>query len=121
MKRDMELIRKILLRLEQSPKNLEAELTNDGCTSEQITYHSYLLIQGGLAEGERFYTYDSCPHPKAMLSNLTWQGHEFVDAATNDSIWQKAMERVKERGDAIPIGVLTMLLTSLLKASLGLV
>ena len=120
MKRDMELIKKILLRLEESPKGLETDLSNDGYTSEQITYHSYLLIQGGLAEGERFYTHDGSPHPKAILSNLTWQGHEFVDAARNDSIWKKAMERVKERSDAIPIGVLTMLLTSLLKAQLGL-
>jgi len=116
----MELIRKIILCLEESNTSWQKKLQDEGYTLEQIGYHSYLLIDGGFAEGNSNRTFNAT-YPLVHLNNLTWQGHEFADASRNDSIWNKAMERVKEKGDTIPIGVLTMLLTSLLKSAFGLV
>jgi hypothetical protein len=120
VKRDMDLIRKIILNIEAAPHSFAFDdFQIEGYTSEQIAYHSYLLIQGGLAEGITTTNFESSS-PAAIIRNLTWQGHEFADAAKNDSIWHKAKERIKEKGDAVPIGVLTQLLISIVKTSVGL-
>jgi len=125
MKRDMELIRTLILMLENSSSDLyTCTISLEGFSNVQIEYHTYLLLDAGLADGQRMDINDGMgglrPSTK-FLRNLTWEGHEFADASRNDSIWNKAMERVKEKGDTIPIGVLTMLLTSLLKSAFGLV
>ncbi|WP_414552499.1 DUF2513 domain-containing protein [Anabaena sp. CCY 0017] len=120
MKRDMDLIRKIILNIEANQHGFaNHNFQIEGYTSEQISYHSYLIIQGGLAEGITTTNVQSSS-PTAIIRNLTWQGHEFADAARNDSIWHKAMERIKEKGDAVPISVLTQLLISIVKTSIGL-
>ena len=55
-----------------------------------------------------------------MLVNLTWEGHEFAEAARDETRWEKAMGIVTEKGGAITIDVLKNLLSSLMKAALGL-
>lgn len=32
------------------------------------------------------------PH-KAFIKRLTWEGHEFLDAARNDTTWRKAKDK----------------------------
>ncbi len=52
MKRDMALIRKMVLALEETPTGWAPDqLTFEGYTWEQIGYHAYLMIQAGLAKG----------------------------------------------------------------------
>jgi nucleoside phosphorylase len=81
MQRDTDLIRKILLDFETSysAKSYLDRLQEEGYTLEQIYYHAYLIIQDGLAEGERFDIL-GCPYPTAMIFKLTRQGHEFIDS-----------------------------------------
>ena len=48
MKRDMELIRKLVLALENEPTGYAPENLNiEGYTSEQVGYHAYLMIDAG--------------------------------------------------------------------------
>ena len=51
MKRDMDLIRKILLLMEVEPQRKVPGI--EGYTSEQIGHHVYLMMQAGLIEGAR--------------------------------------------------------------------
>lgn len=44
MKRDLDLIRKMLLAIEESPSGFAPELKFPGYTDAQIGYHAYLLI-----------------------------------------------------------------------------
>ena len=53
-------------------------------------------------------------------SRLTWAGHEFLDAASNDTVWKKAGEKIKQFGVQVTVSVLEELLKKLLKDSLGL-
>ena len=111
MQRDRDLIRKILLDFETSysAKSYEDRLQKEGYTENQIDYHAYLIIQGGLAEGERFYTHDGCRYPRATIANLTWQGHEFTDAVKNESVWNKTREYIMEKGGSVPFTFLSQL------------
>jgi hypothetical protein len=120
MKREMDLVRKIIFALEERPSGFApSDLTITGYIEEQIGYHVHLMIQAGLLEGADATTSED-KSPQAMATCLTWAGHEFADAARDESRWSKAMAIVKEKGGSVTIAVLTELLASLMKKAVGL-
>lgn len=118
MKRDPELIRKILLHIE-AHDNLQFDFA--GYDDQTIGYHVRLISQAGLAHANA---------PTAMSGEiilqdsghtaLTWEGHEFLDAARDEARWKKAKSIVKEQAGAVSIGVLTQLLAQLMRQAIGL-
>ena len=95
MKRDMDLWRKILRSVEAREDTGDpvwAEL--EGYTDDQIGFHVKLLIDAGLLEGEdrggggdRYCYYHRC---------LTNEGYNFLDAAKNDTLWNKVKAEIAE-------------------------
>ena len=107
MKRDLELIRKMVLTIEDSSSAwAPSRMSFAGYSSSEVGYHAWLLIDAGLAKGN-VTTDQQSDGPEAMITSLTWAGHEFADAARDDTRWQKAMGLVKEKGGAVTIAVLT--------------
>jgi hypothetical protein len=51
---------------------------------------------------------------------LTWAGHEFYEAARNQTIYNRAKEVILEKGGSLPFVVLNELLISLVKNAVGL-
>lgn len=98
MKRDMDLIRKIMLSIEATDDQPGLPVL-EGYDEVTIGHHVLLLIDAGLIVG---HTID-CRDTLAMgfPSYITWQGYEFLDAARNDSIWQSAKDRVAKSGVAV--------------------
>jgi len=120
MKRDMELIRKMLLAMEGEPSGFAPiSFALDGYTGEQIGYHALLLVEAGLADGNEV-THTESSSPTAILTRLTWAGHEFADAARDDTRWNKAMGIIKEKAGSISLAVLTSLLTMMMQKAVGL-
>ena len=119
MKRDLELIRKIILAIEDAPSGWALDLKIDGFSDAQIGYHAYLLMDASLVKGVDVTT-NMSEAPEAQIINLTWAGHEFADMARDETRWKKAMGIVQEKGGTITIGVLTQLLVSLMKGVFGL-
>lgn len=110
----------MLLAVEEAPPGwAPEELVFEGFTDAQVSYHAYLLIDAGLARGADVTTHDS-EGPEALIQSLTWEGHEFIDAARDESRWQKAKGMVAEKGGGITLDVLKALLVSLAKSALGL-
>ncbi len=115
MKRDMNLIRLLLLETEgEDPKpDLSAY------SEQQRLYHSALVIEAGLVHG--IIRKDSMGQPNGTVRlRLSWDGHEFLDAARNDTIWDNAAERIKKSGVNVTFTLLSELLKQLLKQHLGL-
>jgi Hypothetical protein (DUF2513) len=108
MKRDIDLVRKILFQVEEKgqPRGW-VDLAIPGYTPEQVAHHVWLLHDAGLIEAQDLsHTGAFDYRPK----RLTWAGHEFLDAARNDTIWNRTKETVKEKGGSIPFEVLKGLL-----------
>ena len=51
-------------------------------------------------------------------ARLTWEGYEFLDAANNDIIWNKAKDTVKSKGMSLPFHIFRKLLESLIDSEL---
>lgn len=119
MKRDLELIRKMLFAVEDAPTGFAPELEIEGYTASQIGYHAYLLISGGFAKGPEL-THMGSDGPEARIMSLTWEGHDFAEAARDPDRWQQAVKIVKDKGGNVTLDVMKQLLTSLMKAAVGL-
>lgn len=104
MKRDMDLIREVLLAIETSPKTQGLiELDLPGHDDELVSYQVKLLAEAGLIEATNL------SHSRGFSwkpRSLTWAGHEFLDAARNDTVWNKAMTKLKGQAASVPFEVL---------------
>ena len=107
MRRDMDLLREILLDLEKKDHSQWVTFHHENYTDEEVNYHVKLAYQAGLIEAKDISTFDGT---KWMARDLTWQGHEFLDAAKNDKVWNKVKKKVAEQGGNIPFDVLKELL-----------
>ncbi len=128
MKRDMDLIRTLLLKLEDF--QLVAGTVDsipygddwfkiDGFDLDTIVYNANLLEQAGFIH--------SPPHSGGMMAlgfaGLTWSGHEFLDDIRNPEAWRKtkdAMKKVGGFGLEIAAQVTKQYLKDALKTHLGL-
>lgn len=92
MKRDMNLIRAILVDLQENCNGRQTHTP----TPEKIKYqysgtdlefreHCRLIVERGLADvipGRNDYSF----------TRLTWAGHDFLDNSKDSSVWQAAMK-----------------------------
>lgn len=119
MRRDWELIRKIILAVEDHSAGYAPDLHFDGYTEEQVGYHCYLLVDAGYAEGENTTTLGS-DSPRWTIFHLTSAGHDFAEASRNESVWANAMKLIKEKAGTVTADVLKEVLAAGLKLVLGL-
>lgn len=100
MKRDLDVIRTILLQLERmdvpagqytavGPNELEIQ----GCDGDKVAYHIQLLKSAGFVR-----ELGSKPSRYGMnYSGLSWEGHEFLDSVRDEAVWRntrKAMNTI---------------------------
>jgi len=107
MRRDIELIRILLLELEG------VEIVDlSRYSSDQLNYHRALLREGGLAEGIINYptSHQTDIPDLAILQRLTWDGHEFLGNARSEKTWNKAKSLVADKGLAFSIEALKIAL-----------
>ena len=119
VKRNMDLIRDILLKVEEDPTldgyRFMTYDTSDfeGHSTEEITYHIDLLFEAGFIHGIRNM------NPVPAISRLTWQGHEFIAATKDPEIWQSVKARLKGLPD-VAISVIWELAKAEFKKKVGL-
>lgn len=116
MQRDMELGRKILLELESKEDfstNIRPKI--EGATDLQVSYHIKLLSEAGLVNAKNW---SEDGGSEWVTSSLTTHGHDFLDAARNDSIWSKAKELILSKGGALTFEMLKLALAETLKTQL---
>ena len=119
MKRDLDLIRKILLKVEDS--NVDEALTNikiEGYENDEIAYNLSLLKNAGYIEGEILYEMGSVVPSAYMIFGMTWIGHDFLDACRNEGIWAKAKEKIRAIGEDVPLDVFKAVLIDIMTKQL---
>jgi hypothetical protein len=98
MKRDMDLIRKLVLLLEERPSAWTPDpIEIEGYTPVEIGYHSYLLVESGLANGTNITTMGN-DLPEYSPTYLTPAGHDFADSIRTQYIWDEVKEDIKAKG-----------------------
>lgn len=119
MKRDMELIRRLVLDLEKTPPGAHPVFNTEEFPQDSVNYHKYLLVEASLAEGVPTEGLGNSP-PSAFLTRLTWEGHDFADAARNESVWNTTIASVRGKVGSVTFELFKQLLTATAKGQLGL-
>ena len=107
MKRDMDFIRQVLLKIEGGNGRtkmvdlLPADASKDDLA--KLQYHMGMLVdEAGLVRGIAAH---SLGGQNWVDLNLTWQGHEFVDAVRDSEVWRRTKEGASRVGN-FTIGLL---------------
>lgn len=95
MKRDLDLVRRILLEVEDADDKVDInDLATPQHAMPEIAYHVQLMAHHGLIDARIVYADD---HDYiGWVTALTWDGCDYLDAIRNDGVWRKTKEAVKE-------------------------
>lgn len=99
MKRDMDLIRDMLLMIEADsdvpPKTIKADMFLDLIDNPAvIALHLDLLNDSGLVELRKM------PNGKYEVKRITYAGYEFLDNVRSAKVWRNVKERLSVIGGA---------------------
>lgn len=106
MKRNMELVRELLLRVE-ADEDFGALASK--YSQEEIVGHVEILLDAKLLEGKVYHDLSGDPG-SAYIQRLTWAGHEFLDNARNDTVWNKVTATIKNAATTASFEVLVEML-----------
>jgi hypothetical protein len=120
MIRDFDLIRRILLEVQAQPAGTRAfQLYLPGeYDQDTVTEHVMLLIDAGLLEGGELGGISGINI--VNIQRLTWAGHDFIDAAKDETLWAKAKTTVLKPALAITFDALLQWLKAEAKTRLGI-
>lgn len=102
MKRDMDLIRELMLKLEELPLERGAvwlinadldELQVPGYSADQIDYHLSLIDEAGLIDSAGASAMDGYG-----FRRLSWQGHDFLDSVRSPDVWDRTKQAASAAG-----------------------
>jgi hypothetical protein len=105
MKRDMELIRTILINAEDDKYPYGGRVCVEGYSEETCAYHVALMQDVGLVDAEVIRTSET-PNAAARIDRLTSAGHDFCDAIRNDTVWTRAKQKIVKHGTSAGLTVL---------------
>ena len=101
MKRDMELVRKVLLEVEElsiSPIDWLIDFRVEGYEEDLVNYHVWLLWQAGFLEAMEDNTMGD--DFRCFPSALRWEGVEFLESIRDPKIWRQTKAGVRKVGSA---------------------
>lgn len=109
MKRDMDLVRKLLFRIEETyiPGEKEIDISDlqiDGYDSKTISEHLTLMYDAGLLQDMRKKTYIT-GEMIFGVGNLTNKGYDTLEEFRSDTVWNKTKEVVQNQGLPVVLDV----------------
>jgi Hypothetical protein (DUF2513) len=93
VQRDMELVRRILLQVEER-KDLRPRLIEiEDVDPIVLGRHVEMLYKAGFLDGPRPITNISSGLKHILVRDLSWDGHEFTGALKTEGVWGKIKEQ----------------------------
>lgn len=128
MKRDLVLIRELMLYVEEGTfefcavrdaEVLQTEPRFEKWTPNEIGYHIWLLVDAGYANGA-IVRVGAGEHSMNILHELTYKGHEFLDSIRNEGIFAGIKDYAKKHGSELPMTMIQALGIKLIEKSVGI-
>jgi Hypothetical protein (DUF2513) len=101
MKRDMDLIRELLLKFESWPMERgdvvhvtpeDTEFSALGHSAQEIEYHVNLLLEAGMIDSP------TQSNVGIYFRGISWQGHDFLDSVRDPKIWERTKRGAEAAG-----------------------
>ena len=121
MRRNMDLVREILIETSKSDKEVRASEIAEKSSKyslEEIIYNMKIMGEGNLINvciDER-----EVGVVDVIVLDITWRGNDFLDSISSNEIWEKIKNNFSDKIINIPFDILTSLAELYLKSKLGL-
>ncbi len=121
MKRDFDLVRKLLVYFEEKPGPEHVEIPPiEGYDELTTKYHLVLLHDAGLLRCDPVTSSSSDRVIYVLPFELTWNGHEFLAKIRDDGLWRKTKDTILSKGGQLTFNTITTVATTLMKKMIGL-
>jgi Hypothetical protein (DUF2513) len=117
MKRDMNLIRDLLLEIEAKHDGSGRAVDVEAADREraEVVEHLFMLDEAGFIEARDA---SSLSGREILVLRLTWHGHEFLNSIRDPDIWQKT-EKAATTAGSWTLGLLKDLATAYARQKLA--
>ena len=118
MKRNWDLIRTILFKVEEQPTMESVVLPSQfqSFDEETVSYHIWLLREASLIEAS---CRGSSLKRNCFAKGLTWEGHEFLDKIRSDDLWKQTASTIKTKGLELSFDSIKATSSVLMKQMIG--
>ena len=118
MKRDMDLVRDILLKVEKADRALTSDDMHKLKQNDSlIDYHVELLTQHKLLDADITHDWNN-DIVGLNIAGLTWEGRDFLEGMRNPTLWEKVKSTLKESGAFASFEVIKFACIEVAKASI---
>lgn len=118
MKRDMDLVRRILFEVEKLPPLTARRIEVEGYSMNEVAYHCEMLYRYGLIKryhGDEIDQLDGVID--FWVEDLTWQGHDFLEKIREDTVWNKTKRVMKDKGLPFVLETVNIIASSFITAA----
>src|SRR5438270_13952062 len=119
MKRDMDLVREIMLKIEALPAGPPVLYRMGEVEDLVLLNHLGMLIEAGLVRG-KISRSQGARGDVIGISSLTWEGHEWLDAVRDPRVWDEAKRTLLESGDSLSFELTRAVATRIQRMRVGL-
>ena len=117
MKRDMDLVREILLEIEEQYISTAIyDLQIKGYDMATVAYHCKILYEAGLISDYKAQYADNeiwffC------VGSLTWEGNDYLDKVRDNSTWRKTKDIITRKGLPLVFDTIKTISTAIITAT----
>ncbi len=121
MRRDMDLVRAILLRAEESDYGelSAAAFGEEGYDIRTAAAHMLLMDEAGLVDANML-TLESEGAVEGHVNRLTWAGHDYLDAIRDKGVWARTKKLVADKVGSAPLEVFKAVAVKMTLHQLGI-
>lgn len=120
MKRDLDLVRLILLRLEAAAvgEKLTSPMSFDGYDDAFVEEHVRLMSDAGLIDARIHALFGG--RSLFAIDRVTWNGYDYLDAVRPESIWLQVKRTARDKSISLTFEIAKALAVQLAKTAVGL-
>jgi len=117
MKRDLDLVRQLLLQIEGMPAGPPAQYRASEIEDPVLLAHFELVLASGLVNG-KISRSQSSRGDVISISGLTWEGHEWIEMVRSQSVWNETKSLLLGTGGALTYELTKAAASRILRARL---
>ncbi len=107
MKRNFDLMKAMLIHIEEKTSlNNPILIDIEGFSKDEINYNLQLLMDADYIDAQIL------GYGRVLPRRLTNSGHDFLDVARNDTVWNNTKTTIKEKGATVTLEIFKSLLSA---------
>lgn len=120
MKRDMDLVRHVLVTVEDADSQVEyGELVTTAWDMQMVAYHVEIMYQYGLLDATAIKEANGGV-TRGFVNGLTWAGQDYLDAIRNDAVWERTKRIVRDTLGSTTMDIIKKVAVSVALGMLGI-